>query len=157
MAELVESLGGRIECGPRHPLTEAAKARAPGGFWAAFLAGELRSEITGELNEPGDALAEQLVAGGYPEPLRRAPDRARQWHRSYVRTLIARDVQDIARLKDAQEIARLPELLALRTAERPNTVGLGHESGPDRSTWEHHLKSLGGFVLIRGRPALDRN
>lgn len=157
LPQLGESLAGRIEFVPLHPLTEAEKARAPGAFLAAFLAGELRSEITGELNEPGNALAEQLVAGGYPEPVRRSPERARQWHRSYVRTLVARDVQDIARVRDAQEIARLLEVLALRTAELLNTAGLSHELGLDRRTVEHYLTILERLFLIRRLPAWHPN
>jgi predicted AAA+ superfamily ATPase len=157
LPQLSESLAGRIEFVPLHPLTEAEKARAPGTFLATFLAGALRSEITGELNEPGMALAQQLVAGGYPEPLRRSPERARQWHRSYVRTLITRDVQDIARVKDVQEIGRLLEVLALRTGELLNTSNLGLELGLDRRTVEHYLAILERLFLIRRLPAWHRN
>lgn len=36
------------------------------------------------------------VAGGFPEPLTRSLERARQWHRQYLKSIIERDVPDIA-------------------------------------------------------------
>ncbi len=60
--------------------------------------------------EPRPTLVERLTAGGYPEPLTRSPGRARQWHRQYLRSIIERDVRDVARVRDADDLGRLLEL-----------------------------------------------
>ncbi|MSU48367.1 MAG: ATP-binding protein [Opitutus sp.] len=157
LPRLSESLAGRIEIITLHPLTEAEKARAPGAFLATLIAGKLKREIKGESRDAFPALAARLVAGGYPEPLTRAPDRARQWHRAYLRTLIERDVRDIARVRDAGEVARLLELLALRTAELLNTSSLSQDIGLDRQTIENYLAILERLFLVRRLPAWHRN
>ena len=56
------------------------------------------------------------MAGGYPASLTRKPGRARQWHRQYLCSIIERGVQDVAQVRNAHELARLLDLLALRSA-----------------------------------------
>jgi predicted AAA+ superfamily ATPase len=157
LPQLSDSLAGRVEFIPLQPLTEAEKMRKAGTFLSALLAGGLKQAIEGDSREPVSALAAQLVAGGYPEPIKRSPERARQWHRAYVRTVVMRDVQDIARVRDANEIARLLELLALRNAELLNTLNLSQELGLDRKTVDHYLAILERLFLIRRLPAWHRN
>lgn len=157
LPQLSDSLAGRIEIISLYPLTEAEKARAPGAFLRALLDGKLRGEIKGDHPESPLALAARIVAGGYPEPFARSTERARQWHRTYLKTLIERDVQDIARVRDAGELARLLEMLALRNAELLNTSNLGQELGLDRKTVDHYLAILERLFLIRRLPAWHRN
>jgi predicted AAA+ superfamily ATPase len=157
LPQLSDSLAGRIEFIHLHPLAEAEKSRSAGAFLSTLLAGKLKSEIKGESHEPSSALAAQLVAGGYPEPLTRSPERARQWHRAYLRAVMERDVQDVARVKDASELARLLELLAWRNAELLNTSNLSQELGLDRKTVDHYLAILERLFLIRRLPAWHRN
>jgi predicted AAA+ superfamily ATPase len=157
LPRLSESLAGRIEIITLHPLTEAEKNRAPGAFLATLLAGRLKREIKGEAPVSSPSLAERLVAGGYPEPLTRSPERARPWHRTYLRTLVERDVRDIARVKDPGEVARLLELLALRTAELLNASHLSQDLGLDRQTVENYLAILERLFLVRRLPAWHRN
>ena len=81
MPTVSESLAGRMETVQMYPLAAAEKERQPGGFLRALTEGDLKPHISGAAAAEGPALAERLVAGGYPEPLTRAPRRARQWHR----------------------------------------------------------------------------
>ena len=97
-----------------HPLTESEKERTAGGLLKTFLAGVLRPEIRGTGGD-GLELPVRIVAGGYPEPLSRAPGRARLWYRNYVRALMEREVQELACVNDGGAVARLLELLTLRT------------------------------------------
>lgn len=103
---VTESLAGRMEMAQLHPLTEAEKERQPGRFLRDLLTGALKPGIQPRAEPTRPSLPERLVAGGYPEPLTRTPCRARQWHRQYLRSIIERDVQDVARVKDAQELVR---------------------------------------------------
>ena len=152
-----ESLAGRMEVLYLHPLVEAEKERQAGRFLAQLLQGGFAFAIA-----PGDpeelaALPRRLVAGGFPEPLGRSPERARQWHRQYLRSLLDRDIRDIAQIRETSAVARLLELLALRTAELANISSLGNDLDLRRETVEHYLTVLERLFLIRRLPAWHRN
>lgn len=152
-----ESLAGRMETIYLHPLSESEKERGPGGFLQRFINGAFQPEITGMQPPRGLELPERLLQGGYPEPLTRTPQRARQWHRQYLKSMLERDVQDIARIKDVHELERLLERLALHPASLLNMSGLAQELGLYRSTVEHYLLILERLFLVRRLPAWHRN
>lgn len=154
-----ESLAGRMEILYLQPLTESEKKRNAGNFLHAFLSRELRWDtIFGEgIDTISPDLPVKLVAGGYPEALTRDPVRARQWHREYVRSIIERDVQDIAKVKDGRELGRLLEILALRTGTLLNASGLSKDLGLHRGTVDHYLAVLERLFLIRSLPGWHRN
>ncbi len=154
---VTESLAGRMEMAQLHPLTESEKACAPGHFLSDLLNGAIEPGIRPEAAPEGPSLPDRLVAGGYPEPLTRTPVRSRQWHRQYLRSIIDRDVQDVARVRDARELARLLELLALRSAGLLNTSNLANTLGLHRSTVNHYVAVLERLFLVRRLPAWRRN
>ena len=154
---VTESLAGRMEMVQLHPLSESEKARRPGRFLQALLGGAFEPRIGPESDPAEPTLAERLVAGGYPEPLARSPRRARQWHRQYLRAIIERDVRDVARVRDAGDLARLLELLALRSAELHNASALAGDLGVRRDTIDHHVAVLERLFLVRRLPAWRRD
>ena len=154
---VAESLAGRMEMVQLHPLSESEKARRPGRFLQALLEGAFEPGIGPETDPAEPTLAERLVAGGYPEPLARPPRRARQWHRQYLRAVIERDVRDVARVRDAGDLARLLELLALRSAELHNASALAGDLGVRRDTIDHHVAVLERLFLVRRLPAWRRD
>ena len=154
---VTESLAGRMEIAQLHPLTESEKARAPGRFLSDLLNGTIQPGIRQEATPEAQSLQNRLVAGGYPEPLTRTPVRSRQWHRQYLRSIIDRDVQDVARVRDAHELSRLLELLALRGAGLLNASNLADTLGLHRSTVDHYIAVLERLFLVRRLPAWHRN
>ena len=154
---VTESLAGRMEIVQLHPLTEAEKARRPGRFVAELLSGTLKPRLAATQGDPGPTLPERLIAGGYPEPLSRSPSRARQWHRQYLRSIIERDVADVARVKDADEVGRLLELLALRSASLLSISTLARELGLHRESVERYLVVLERLFLVRRLRPWHRN
>lgn len=150
LPKLGDSLAGRMAILELHPLTVAEQVRQPGGLLEAWLAGRLRPSISvrQKIDDPL-TLAARVVAGGFPEPLLRSPARARNWHRDYVRALVERDVQDVARVKDPRDLARLLSLLALRTGELLNVTTLSNELDLRRETVEHHLAVCERLYLVR--------
>ncbi len=154
-----ESLAGRMEIVPLQPLTESEKDRNPGDFLRQFLDGSIRSApVMGERDDPASLdLPVRLVSGGYPEALTRSPARARQWHRQYVKSIMDRDVNDIARVKDSGDVGRLLELLALRTGTLMNALSLAKELGLHRETVDHYLAILQRLFLLRVLPCWHRH
>lgn len=157
LPQLSESLAGRMEIIQLHALAESEKERQPGHFLRSFLEGKIKSQIVGEKEESSPTLPERLVAGGYPEPLTRSPARARQWHRQYLKSIVERDVQTVAKVKDAHQLGVLLELLALSTAELVNTSQLSVGLRLDRKTVDHYLSILERLFLIRTLPAWHNN
>ena len=151
-----ESLAGRMEVERLQPLTESEKERSPGGFLQALPKGELEPAIRGEQGVDG-SLADRLLIGGYPEAARRAPARAREWHREYVRSIVERDVRDVAKVKDADEVRRLLELLAVRTGELQNTSVTANELKISHATVERYLQVLERLLLVRRLPSWQRD
>ena len=153
---VTESLAGRMEVVQLQPLTEAEKERKNGRFLTALLQGALKPTIRPE-KTAGPTLAERLVAGGYPEPLTRSSVRARQWHRQYLRSIIERDVREVARVKDALELARMLELLALRNSQLFNASNMASDLSIHRETVEHYVSVLERLFLVRRLAAWHRN
>lgn len=157
LPRLGDSLAGRMEVVDLQPLTAAEQMRQPGGFLAELLAGRLRPVIARITPPDLPSLAERVVAGGFPEAVQRPPSRARTWHRQYLRRLIERDVQDIARVREPQELSRLVELLALRSGQLLNVSNLAKELGMRRETIEHYLVVCERLFLLRRLQPWHRN
>ena len=149
LPSLGDSLAGRMEVVQLHPLTAAEQARTKGGFLAALLAGRLKPTVAKTAAQNPLALAKRIVAGGFPEAVARSAIRARSWHREYLRTLLERDVQDVARVRDTAAVGRLLEMLALRTAELLNVSSLGNDLGLRRETVEYYLAVCELLYLVR--------
>ena len=155
---VTESLAGRMEVARLMPLAESEKERRPGRFLSDLLGRDITPALHagGQAPHPAD-LGARLVSGGYPEPLGRDPARARQWHREYIRSIVDRDVLDVGRVRDADGVARLLQLLAARNGELLNTAGLSRELGLHRSTVREYVAVLERLFLVRRLPAWHRN
>ena len=157
LPRVAESLAGRMEVIRLQPFTESEKERVPGLFLRDFLEGRLEPKIVGDQYDTPPTLPARLVAGGYPEPLTRSQPRARQWHRQYLRAIIERDIKDVAQIRDGEHLARLLELLALRTATLLNVSGPARDLGLYRRTVADYVVLLGRLFLVRRLPAWHRN
>lgn len=152
-----DSLAGRIEFVHLHPLTESEKERQPGALLQTFLGGRFAPRIPGTDAAPANHLPQRLLRGGYPPALLRSPARARQWHRQYLRTVLERDVADVARVRGAAELGRLFEIAALRSATLLNLSALSTELGVRRETVDQYLTVLERLFLVRRLLAWHRN
>ena len=151
-----ESLVGRMEVKRLQPLSESEKDGQAGKFLHTLLTNGFKPSV-GNSPLAHDELASRLLAGGYPEANRRTLVRARSWYREYMRSIINRDVSDVARIKDADDVARLFRLLAIRTGELQNTNGLANELKLSYVTVEKYLNVLERLFLIRRLPSWQKN
>ncbi len=158
LPKVTESLAGRMEIIQLQPLSEAEKERNRGTFLADFLERKLTAGLG---SRPEMSLGREtmgrVAAGGYPEAILREPIRARQWHRNYLKAIIERDVRDIANLRNADDLKRMLEMLALRTGELLNITSLGSDLKLDRATAGNYLAVLERLFLVRQLPAWHKN
>ncbi len=157
LPRLADSLAGRMECLYLHPFTVAEIRRAPGNFLPDFLAGNLSPQLTPAREPQPSELPKMLLAGGYPEAVFRDPERAEPWKTNYVQSIIARDVRDIAEVKDANDVARILAFLADRSAQLVNQSALSNALGHTRATIDRYLAVLERLFLIRRLPAWHSN
>jgi len=156
LPKLGDSLTGRMEIINLQPLSAAELNRQPGGLVAALLNGTLAPKAR---VEPGgfESLAGYVVAGGFPEAVARPADRARAWHRNYLRTLVERDALDISKLRDGHVLQQMLALLALQTAELLNVTRLSNELGVSRATVDSYLEVSERLFLLRRLQPWHRN
>lgn len=157
LPRLADSLAGRMECLYLQPFTESEKAGSAGKFLATWMSGELSTAIPASRPMAKSELPERMVTGGYPEAVRRSPERARNWQRQYVQSIIERDIKDVAEVKDGQDVARLLGYLAHQTASLLNVANAANELRHTRPTIERYLGILEKLFLIRTLPAWHSN
>ena len=157
LPQVTESLAGRMETIDLFPLTEAERDQSESHFVRDLINGTLEPKISGRQPESGLTLPERIISGGYPEPATRHPLQARRWHRAYLKSIINRDVHDIADVREEKNIQRLLHLLATRTGELLNTSNLARDLGMHRETVDSYLAILETLFLIRTLPAWHIN
>lgn len=155
LPSLSESLAGRMEVIPLHPLS----------------AGELAGRIEGfiprlfrRVAEPWKAtpdplpINERLVRGGYPEAVDRTIDSRRDaWFGAYVSTLLQRDVRDLARVDGLHALPNLLRLVAARSSGLLNMSDVGRDAGLPHTTLGRYLSLLESVFLIHRVPAWSHN
>ncbi len=155
---LADSLAGRMETIRLHPLTQHEQARLPPGiltFVERLFAGDVGG---GEGPRLGDALAERIVAGGYPAALARAtPRRRATWYRDYIDTLVQRDVRDLARIRSLDVLPRLLALVASQTARLVNVADLAGPFQLTRPTIRDYVTILERVFLLDELPPWHSN
>lgn len=105
-----------------------------------------------------DALVERILPGGFPEAVARtAPKRRGAWFESYLRTVLERDVRELANLEQLAEVPHLLQLLATRSASLLNQAELSRASRLTQTTLKRYLTLLETLFLTLRIPAWARN
>lgn len=114
--QLSESLAGRAEVLDLWPFSQGE------------LAGVKETFIDTLMSEPANLaksrceqvdrrdLLERVVRGGFPEVVDAASSAAARWYRSYVRTVVERDITEASAISQASELPTLLRLLAANTS-----------------------------------------
>ncbi|MDR0946065.1 MAG: DUF4143 domain-containing protein, partial [Bifidobacteriaceae bacterium] len=106
-----DALTGRIELITLWPLAQG-EVHGTGGIIDGLFAG--RPPMVQDAPVGHQAFLAPLAAGGYPEAMSRDDRRRGRWFRSYLETLLDRELRD---LSDAQKLQEVPHLLRLVAAQ----------------------------------------
>jgi hypothetical protein len=156
--------------GSAHPLTRAQVADALVGRMAVltlypFSQGEIEGVRETWLARafegrwwissiPTADVWSRVLRGGYPEAVRiHDPTERRLWLRAYADTLITRDVNLLADIERAADMAFLLQLLAALSGQLLNVSNLSREMGMPHSTLQRYLKLLEWLMVIVRVPA----
>ncbi len=103
-------------------------------------------------------LAGLILRGGFPEVVKR-PDaeRRRAWFRSYITTILQRDVRDLSKVEGITEFPRLLALLATRVANLLNLADISRATTISHSTLKRYMTLLQATYLISLLPPWTSN
>jgi predicted AAA+ superfamily ATPase len=151
-----ESLAGRVEVIPLYPLgrSERLRLRAPQFLSKAFQ-GHVPSPAEALL---GDKLIQAVTMGGYPDAVKRGAERRRHdWFRAYIKSIVERDVPEIADIAGRDQIPRLLEICARLSGQLTNLSELGRAIGRDHKTVGQYLRVLEQLYLVQAVLPWSRN
>ena len=152
---LADSLAGRMGILRLHPLAQSELAARQPRFLDTLFAGTFKPRKTERL---GQALAERVVAGGYPAALARpTPRRRAAWYRDYIETIVQRDVRDLARIGSLDVLPRLLALAAGQTARLINISDLASPFQLSRPTIRDYVTLLARVFVLEELPPWHNN
>lgn len=152
---LADSLAGRMGIIRLHPLAQTELAGRESAFVDGLFSNAFKARRAERL---GKALADRIVAGGYPEALTRStPRRLQAWYRDYVEALVQRDVRDLARIASLDALPRLLALAAGQTARLINVSDLASPFQVSRPTIRDYVTLLERVFLLEELPPWHDN
>jgi uncharacterized protein len=146
LPRVADSLAGRMETIQMLPLARAEiEGRTP-TFLEHLFAGTLRSQRDATL---GDDLVQLVLLGGFPEAISRDNERRRQdWSRSYLTSVLTRDLRDIADVEKLTELPKFVRLLAEHSGQLVNYSQLGAGINVSHKTGQRYVGLLEQVFLI---------
>lgn len=149
LPRLADSLAGRMEVVDLYPLSQGEIEGRRDGFVDAVFADTFEPDA--DYQDP--RLIERMVRGGFPEPaLRRSPTRLHPWFDAYVRTMIDRDVRDIANIEHATSLNRMLKMISLRIGSPLNKQSISSDAGLPYSTADRYFDLLSSVFFIHSVP-----
>jgi predicted AAA+ superfamily ATPase len=149
---VADALPGRVEYVNLWPLAQAEIMGKRDSIIEVLLAG-VPPSISGA-SKGRAASAELVLAGGFPDARGRTSRQRARYFRSYVQTILGRDLPEIGEVRiDPAKLDQLLRLLAARTSGTVNYAALGRELAIDDKTIKAHTELLAKlFMLYRLRP-----
>jgi uncharacterized protein len=149
---VADALPGRVEYVNLWPLAQAEISGRRDSIIDALL-----NESPPQINSAPKgraASAEVVLAGGYPDARTREERQRTRYFRSYVQSILGRDLPEIGEVRsDPSKLEQLLRLLAARTSGMVNYAALGRELALDDKTVKAHTELLRQLFLVhRLRP-----
>ncbi len=144
---VADALPGRVDYLTLWPLSQGELARQQ----ETFIDGLFEGSFPALFNMPvGRAeIASSLVTGGYPESLARDERTRARFFSSYVSSIVGRDVDDVANIRNVEDVERLLFVLAARSGSLTSFNGIARELGLAANTVRAHTKILEDLFLVR--------
>lgn len=154
---VADSLAGRMEVLVLRPLSQGEIEGRKETFIDRVCGDEFDLPLPVE-GEDREKLFERMLTGGYPEAVqRRSAERREKWFRSYIATLLQRDVRDLANIEGLAELPRLLSILAARSGGLLNFSEVSRSSGIPQTSLKRYTALLEQLFLIETLPAYSGN
>lgn len=152
---IADALPGRVDYLNLWPFSQGELRRTQEAFIDRLYEGHVPRVSDAPVGR--GSVASVLVAGGYPEAQGRGSRGRSRFFRSYIASIIGRDLEDVARVQNAENIERLLRVIAARSGALASFHGMGRELGLDKNTVRAHAKVLEDLFLVRRLPPWHMN
>jgi predicted AAA+ superfamily ATPase len=156
MPQVADSLAGRLEVITLLPFAQSEMAGSSGDLLTRLFAGDGLPPLAQPVI--GDELMARVLAGGYPEALRRSTTgRRHAWLQDYAALILERDVRDIASIDQLDRLPRLMALLATHAGQLVNHSSYGAALGLSSPTAQKYVGILERLYLLAQIPPWASN
>jgi len=154
---LSESLTGRMEILTLYPFSQSEIENSSGNLVDSLFQSRFPANLKLAPETP-EGLRRRMLRGGYPEPVHRKDQGRRQaWFRSYLTTILQRDIRELANIEGLSMMPRLLASLASRSGSLLNYAAIAAESGIPQSTLKRYLSLFEASYLVGTAPAWSVN
>ena len=152
LPRISESLAGRMEVLTLWPFSQGELLRHRDGFIDGVFGARL-PPYSPRSSSRRDLVA-TLLKGGFPEiQTRGSAERRSTWFRSYLTTVLQRDVREVADVEGLTALPRLVGYLAARAGSIVNVADIGRAVGIPHTTLTRYLAILEQVFLVYRVPA----
>jgi predicted AAA+ superfamily ATPase len=144
---VADALPGRIEYLNLWPLSQGELRDFRETFIDALFDGRFPQVSDAPIGR--GAVAAMLATGGYPELQGRSTRGRSRFFASYVASIIGRDLEDVANVRNAENVERLLFIIAARSGGLASFHGMAGDLGVDTNTVRAHTKILEDLFLVR--------
>jgi predicted AAA+ superfamily ATPase len=146
LPRIADSLAGRMETIQMLPLARAEIAGRAPTFLERLFARKLQGDRQAIV---GDELVQLALLGGFPEAISRESERRRQdWARSYLTSVLTRDLRDIAEIEKLTELPKFVRLLAEHSGQLVNYSQFGSSINVSHKTGQRYVALLEQVFLV---------
>jgi predicted AAA+ superfamily ATPase len=150
LPKLSESLAGRMEVLTLWPFSQGEMHDVKENLVDTLFS---RSTVHWADRKPSlswEEILEMIATGGYPPAVARSSAARRDaWFRSYVMTILQRDIRDMANIADSTAIPRLLSVVAARAGSLLNFADLSRTMALPQTTLKRYFALLEGTFLIQ--------
>jgi uncharacterized protein len=152
---IADALPGRVQYLHLWPLTQAELHGASASLIDPLFAGRFPRVVDAPVGRR--AVAPMLVRGGYPEAQRHPSGGLDRFFKSYVDSLLGRDLGDVANVREPRNVDRVLRMIGARSGGILSVNGIAGELGINRVTVAKHVEILERLFLVRRIGAWHRN
>jgi predicted AAA+ superfamily ATPase len=146
LPRVADSLAGRMETIQMLPLARAEVMDNTPRFLEHLFDGKLKNNQAAIV---GDDLTKLVLIGGFPEAISRDSERRSQdWARSYLTSVLTRDLRDIADIEKLTELPKFVRLLAEHSGQLVNYSQFGGSINVSHKTGQRYVALLEQVFLV---------
>lgn len=146
LPRIADSLAGRMETIHMLPLAQIEINGGTPSFLERIFKGKLE-----RVTDPvvGDDLVRLVLTGGFPEAIGRGSERRQQdWARSYLTSVLTRDLRDIAEIEKLTELPKFVRFLAQHSGQLVNYSEFGSSINVNYKTGQRYVGLLEKIFLV---------
>lgn len=150
LPKISESLAGRMEILTLWPFSQGEMADRRDSLVDALFSPQFRPSAAPAATPQRGELLQKVLTGGYPPAVERTSSARRAaWFRSYVATILQRDVRDLASVADLTALPRLLSVIATRAGSLLNFADISRTASLPQTTLKRYFALLEATYLVQ--------